>query len=48
MIATNGAFFVFVWYNLFMKENKLLTISQEFAVDIIKISQELKRKKSMF
>ena len=28
-----------------MKENKLLTISQEFAVDIIKISQELKRKK---
>ena len=28
-----------------MKENKLLTLSQEFAVEIIKISQELKSKK---
>ena len=28
-----------------MKDNKLLTLSQEFAVDIIKISQELKCKK---
>ena len=28
-----------------MKENKLLMLSQEFAVDIIKISQELKGKK---
>ena len=28
-----------------MKENKLLTLSQEFAVEIIKISQSLKDKK---
>ena len=32
-------------YNKFMKENKLLTLSQEFAVEIIKISQLLKDKK---
>ena len=32
-------------YNKFMKENKLLTLSQEFAVEIIKISQTLKDKK---
>ena len=28
-----------------MKENKLLTLSQEFAVEIIKLSQELKNNK---
>lgn len=28
-----------------MKENKLLTLTQEFAVEIIKLSQELKNKK---
>ncbi|MBQ3235801.1 MAG: four helix bundle protein [Clostridia bacterium] len=28
-----------------MKENKLLTLSQEFAVEIIQLSQELKIKK---
>ena len=32
-------------YNKFMKENKLLTLSQEFAVEIIKLSQELKNNK---
>ena len=32
-------------YNKFMKENKLLTLTQEFAVEIIKLSQELKNKK---
>ena len=30
IIATNVAFLVFMWYNLFMKDNKLLTLSQEF------------------
>ena len=32
-------------YNKTMKENKLLTLSQEFAVEIIKIAQLLKDKK---
>lgn len=32
-------------YNKTMKQNKLLTLSQEFAVEIIKLSQELKNNK---
>ena len=34
-----------MWYNLYMKENKLLQLAQEFAVDIITVTQELKNKK---
>ena len=34
-----------MWYNFPMKENKLLTLSQEFSVEIIKLSQQLKDKK---
>ena len=35
----------FLCYNKTMKENKLLTLSQEFAVEIFKIAQLLKDKK---
>ncbi len=45
MIATNVALVFMLCYNKFMKENKLLTLSQEFAVEIIKIAQLLKDKK---
>ena len=45
IIATNVAFKFFMCYNKTMKENRLLTLSQEFAVEIIKISQLLKDKK---
>ena len=34
-----------MWYNLYMKDNKLLQLAQEFAVDIITVTQELKNKK---
>ncbi len=45
MIATIVAFSIFICYNFFMKENVLLTLSQEFAVEIIKLSQQLINKK---
>ena len=45
IITTIVALFFMLCYNKFMKENKLLTLSQEFAVEIIKISQSLKDKK---
>ena len=33
-----------LWYNQNMKENKLLQLSQEFAVDIIKVARILQSK----
>lgn len=45
IIATKVALVFILCYNKTMKENKLLALSQEFAVEIIKISQLLKDKK---
>ena len=37
--------FYIIWYNKIMKDNKLLNLAQEFAVDIIIIANELRNKK---